>query len=173
MKNKICFIAITITNIIFISYFIIIILFNNNKNIMTIKRDSISNNHIILNESIPLGINDNENICMSIFNFINQYRTANGKNTLSWSTDLESCAKIRAKEASQLWSHTRPNGSQWYTVNESIMFGENLAKGYDTANDVVIAWEQSPAHNENLLWNDFKYVGIAEYNGYYACEFCY
>ena len=53
------------------------------------------------------------------------------------------------------------------------MFGENLSKGYDTANDVVIAWEQSPAHNENLLWNDFKYVGIAEYNGYYACEFCY
>ena len=84
---------------------------------------------------------------------------------------------VRAQEIVGTWSHTRPNGSDWYTVNSSIMYGENLAKGYSSASDCVAAWMASPTHRENVLYADFRTCGIAIYEQggawYWAEEFGY
>ena len=107
----------------------------------------------------------------------NQKRSAAGLGTLTWSNGLESAAMVRAQEIVGTWSHTRPNGSDWYTVNSSIMYGENLAKGYSSAADCVAAWMASPTHRENVLYADFKTCGIAIYekggSWYWAEEFGY
>lgn len=126
---------------------------------------------IILEEQEPSADDVMFNLPGRCFNLINSYRMMNGLLELKWSPALEKCAYTRAKEAAVCWSHERPNGKPWYTVNPNIMRGENLAMGYESAEDIVNNWIDSPTHNELLLATDFKYVAIAEYNGYYACEF--
>lgn len=107
----------------------------------------------------------------------NVQRSSAGLGSLNWSDGLESCAMVRAQEAVSTWSHTRPNGTDWYTVNSSLMYGENLAKGYSTANEAVAAWMASPTHKDNILFGGFKTCGIAIYETggmwYWAEEFGY
>lgn len=108
---------------------------------------------------------------------VNAKRAENGLSALTWSNGLESCAMVRAQEAASKFSHTRPNGRDWYTVNSELMWGENLAKGYDSAQSVVDAWMASPTHAANILAGDFATCSIAVYETdgklYFAQEFGY
>lgn len=135
------------------------------------RNDNLAGQIIILDEQTPTSDDILFNLPGQCFSLINSYRQMNGLPALKWSPALENCAAVRAEEASECWSHSRPNGKPWYTVNQRIMRGENLAMGFTTAEDIVNNWIDSPAHNELLLADDFTYVAIAEYNGYYACEF--
>lgn len=135
------------------------------------RNNKLDNQIIILDEQTPTSDDILFNLPGQCFNLINSYREMNGLPGLRWSPALEECASIRAEEASEYWSHKRPNGKPWYTVNSRIMRGENLAMGFTSAEDIVNNWINSPAHNELLLADDFTYIAIAEYDGYYACEF--
>lgn len=126
---------------------------------------------VLLEEDIPLGVAEQASVCLQALKLINDYRAEFGLGALLWNRDLEAAAAIRADEAGVCWSHTRPNGKPWYTVNPSIMYGENLGRGYDDAGSLVQAWKDSPAHNENLLYADFSYAAISYVNGVYALEF--
>lgn len=115
---------------------------------------------------------------MRAFNLVNAERSANGLSSLVWDNNLESTSAIRAEECSVSFSHTRPNGRPWYTVNSKIMGGENLAYGYYDANSAVDAWMDSPTHRENILWPEFTKVAISVYAAddgtyYWAQEFGY
>ena len=115
---------------------------------------------------------------MRAFNLVNSERLANGLQPLVWDNNLESTSAVRAKECSQNFSHTRPNGKSWYTVNSAIMGGENLAYGYYDANSAINAWMDSPTHRENILWPEFTKVAISVYVAddgtyYWAQEFGY
>ena len=70
-------------------------------------------------------------MAIDALDIVNAKRAENGLATLNWSNGLESCAMVRATEAASKFSHTRPNGKDWYTVNSELMWGENLAKGYE------------------------------------------
>lgn len=136
-------------------------------------RDEVCTELLILSPGIPLAGTPEGDLSKAILKEINSYRKSNGLTELTWSEELEDCSRVRAEEITQKWSHTRPDGSDWYTVNEDIMWGENLAKGLGTGNDIVTAWKNSPSHNENLLNADFRYVAISINGSYIACEFCY
>lgn len=114
---------------------------------------------------------------MAALDGCNAQRTAAGLGTLTWNNGLEQAAMVRAQEIVTTWSHTRPNGSEWYTVNSNLMYGENLAKGYSTADAAVAAWMASPTHKDNILFGGFKTCGIAIYEvggvWYWAEEFGY
>lgn len=114
---------------------------------------------------------------IATINEINEVREEEGLESLDFDLSLGAVAKVRAEESSEKFSHTRPDGTQWYTVNETIQFGENLAYGYDTAEDVVDAWLDSPTHRDLLLDNEFASCGIGSYEKdgttYMACEFGY
>lgn len=112
------------------------------------------------------------------FDQVNQLRAAAGLTTLTWSSDLESAARVRASEATGTFSHTRPNGSDWWTVDSRVMYGENLARAYYTAETVVDAWMASPTHKANIMKADFKTLSIAivasdDGTWYWAQEFGY
>jgi len=96
-------------------------------------------------------------------NMVNEIREDAGLDPLVWDANLESVADVRASEISENFSHTRPNGKQWYTVNSKIQGGENLAYGFDNAGDVVDAWMDSPTHRDNILYDDFAKVAISIY----------
>ncbi len=105
----------------------------------------------------------------------NAQRKNAGLTELRWNDGLEQAAMVRAQEIVTTWSHTRPNGSDWWTVNSSIMYGENLAKGYSTSDACVSAWMASPTHKANIVDPEFRTCGIAifEVGGvwYWAEEF--
>ena len=111
------------------------------------------------------------------FDKVNEIRVANGMSALTWDASLEQAAQVGAAESSTVFSHTRPDGSAWYTVNENVMYGENLAKLYNNADDVVNGWMNSAAHKANILKADYKTGAIAVYNVngqlYWAEEFGY
>ena len=126
-------------------------------------------------EAVP---SDTANAIASSLALVNAQRAAAGQTALAWNEGLVQAAQVRATEASVLFSHTRPNGQDWYTVNSDIMWGENLAMLYETGDSVVAAWMASPTHAANILNPAFTSVGVAVYktgsgDWYWAQEFAY
>ena len=102
-----------------------------------------------------------------LLKLVNDYRKENGRKALKWSSGLEKAAKKRAKEISLTTGskdpHTRPNGKPWYTVNPDLMYGENLAYGQFTAEEVFNAWKNSKEHNKTMLEPGYKIFAAALY----------
>ncbi len=116
--------------------------------------------------------------CNAVFNLMNQQRAAQGLATLAWSDALTNAAQVRANEITTSFSHTRPNGSAFWTVDSSCQYGENLAKLYQSADSVYNAWMNSPTHAANIMDSGYKTVGIAicqtgDGSWYWAQEFGY
>ena len=107
---------------------------------------------------------------------INVEREKAGLPDLQKNMDLVIAAVIRAQEQEQLFSHTRPDGSEWWTVNSAVCYGENLSKGYN-AKEVTNAWMNSPTHREVIMTN-YNTCGVGIYTApsgiiYMAAEFGY
>lgn len=85
-------------------------------------------------------------------------------------TALTAAAMKRAEELNKLFEHTRPDGSDCFTVLKeynvpfpsalSYCAGENIAYGQRTPAEVVNAWMNSPGHRANILRPEFKQIGI-------------
>lgn len=124
----------------------------------------------VIDEIIKINCSEKELEC---YNIINQYRQEKGLDILVWDDTLYEYAKIRAAETSVKWSHTRPDGISWKEMDPGTFQGENLAKGYDTAQDAVNAWIASQGHRENILRKNFTRTAIAFYNaenGWFWCQ---
>ena len=124
------------------------------------------------------GSADSQAAAQAAFDIVNAKRQEAGLSALSWNSGLEQASAVRAVEASESFSHTRPNGSDWWTVNSNLMYGENLAKGYATADSAVTAWMNSPTHKANIMDAEFTSGAIAIHvnsNGqwFWAQEFGY
>lgn len=124
------------------------------------------------------GSADSQAAAKAAFDIVNAKRQEAGLNALSWNAGLEQASAVRAVEASQSFSHTRPDGSDWWTVNSNLMYGENLAKGYATAASAVDAWIASPTHKANIMDTEFVSGAIAIHiapdgRWYWAQEFGY
>lgn len=138
----------------------------------------MDDNLVPLAESVDASSTESmKNQIQTALDATNQKRAEAGLGALTWDSGLAQCASVRAVEATESWSHVRPDGSSWYTVNSQIQYGENLAKNYQSGEDVVSGWMASPSHRENLLASDYKTIGIAVYNyggkWYWAQEFGY
>lgn len=124
------------------------------------------------------GTADSQAAAKAAFDVVNATRQQAGLGVLTWDSSLEQASAVRAVEASQSFSHTRPDGSDWWTVNSNLMYGENLAKGYATADSAVNAWMASPTHKANIMAADFTSGAIAIHvdsngNWFWAQEFGY
>ena len=117
------------------------------------------------------GINAKEKE-IEVFNLVNEEREKNGLVSLEWDSRLYDTAKIRAEEASRYWSHTRPDGTHWTVLAEELD-GENLAKGYYSAEEAFYAWMESEEHRENILRSEFTRIAVYFYeteNGWFWCQ---
>lgn len=84
---------------------------------------------------------------------------------LNQNSKLQKAADIRATEIKQTFSHTRPNGTTAYTVLGEVSisyttWGENIAYGQKTPQEVVNAWMNSPGHKANILNATFKEIAV-------------
>ena len=76
--------------------------------------------------------------------------------------ELTRAACVRAGEIARSFSHTRPDGSAWSTVSGAA-YGENIARGQNSAEKVIAAWMTSTSHRENMLRASYGSVGICAY----------
>ena len=92
-----------------------------------------------------------------ILSLVNAERSKMGLEPLTTREDLwERVAVVRAKEIKTFFSHTRPNGTDWFTAYEEAGFpdnpaAENIAFGFRTEQDVMNAWMNSSGHRANIL----------------------
>lgn len=114
-----------------------------------------------------------------IIKLVNIERTSRGLNPLYILEELEQSTAIRAQEASEEWSHTRPDSREWHTslYDTGVSFkiaGENLLEiNAIDAQEAVKAWMESPGHRENILRRNFNYTYVGIYKSgstYWYCQ---
>lgn len=110
----------------------------------------------------------------------NQERAKAGCGALTRNAQLDSAAQQHSdyQAQTQTMSHTGRGGTdpgqritaagyQWST------YGENVAYGFTTAQDVMTAWMNSPGHRANILNCNFKEIGLGlgQPNYYWTQDF--
>jgi len=88
-----------------------------------------------------------------------------GLSNLGRNQPLTQTALVRARETITYFSHTRPDGREFFTAfaenNVQYRFaGENLAAGQTTPAEVVRSWMDSPGHRENIVNGEFNNMGV-------------
>ena len=129
----------------------------------------ISKDDINEYDSITINNIQNENTYTDLINEVyeitNNYRSLVGVSSLTLDSSLVEVANIRAKELSDSFSHTRPNGSSCFTVLSELGIsygtaGENIAAGYSSSQSVMEGWRSSSGHYQNIISSKFKKIGI-------------
>ena len=97
---------------------------------------------------------------------VNEERLKYGLSSLKVDPELSHAAYIRALEITDVFSHTRPDGSKWSTVSARAK-GENLAMGYGYPEKVMAAWMTSNGHRKNIIKRSYGSIGVCvyEHNG--------
>ena len=111
------------------------------------------------------GYSDDEAIEAVIY-FVNILRSKKGLNEVVADDTLMEAAQVRAEEASEKFSHTRPDGSDCFTALDEAGWpqdthaAENLAQGQKTALQVMNAWYHSSGHKHNMLHEKNGTIGV-------------
>jgi len=109
---------------------------------------------------------------LSIQKFVdltNVSREAVGLPDLRLSAQLDAAAEAHAQDmiARHYWGHYGPNGNEtpWHFISATgytyTVAGENLARGFNSPEEITTAWLRSPEHAANLLSNRYTEVGFA------------
>lgn len=115
---------------------------------------------------------------LQFLSLINDYRADNGLRPLLLSDTLTVSSERHSKDmadygffahdtekssyypaASEPWDRMEAEGYRYNTAK-----GENLAVGYETAEEAMKAWQESPSHNEAMLDADYRVMGVARIN---------
>ena len=103
----------------------------------------------------------------SAFGLLNADRASQGLNIVTADSRLHNAARAHSRDmaSNNFFSHTGSNGSnagsriaaQGYNF---VSWGENIAAGQQTANDVISAWLNSPGHRDNMRGGSFTDAAI-------------
>jgi len=118
-----------------------------------------------------LGISTNIKV-EQLISVTNKKRQENGLSPLKLDTSLSKAAQGKANDMFEknYWAHNSPDGTTpWFFIKKEgysyVYAGENLAKGFSSATEVVDAWFASPRHRENELSSNYQDVGFAVMTG--------
>jgi len=108
----------------------------------------------------------------SLLSYTNVARASVGMPPLTANSQLATAAQNKASYMFEhnFWAHNAPDGKvPWDFMKEQgyiyVYAGENLARGYSNAQEVVDAWMNSPEHRQNLLSPNYQEVGFAVEQG--------
>ncbi len=110
----------------------------------------------------PASVSNRQDLATQVLNLMNGERAARGLSPMRMDPELTRAACVRAGEIARSFSHTRPDGSAWSTVSGAA-YGENIARGQNSAEKVIAAWMTSTRHRENMLRSSYGSVGICAY----------
>lgn len=108
----------------------------------------------------------------SILDLVNAARAGVGSSALTWDTNLEQVAQLRAAELVLTFSHTRPDGRDCFTAAGDMgtsfgtTAGENIFMSSGNASAVVAngAWTNSPGHYQNMVNSSFTSMAAASFS---------
>ena len=100
-----------------------------------------------------------------VVRLVNEQRAQNGLKALTVDINVQKAAQVRAKEQQQLFSHTRPNGTNCFTAlkENGVSYrgaGENIAMGQRSPEQVMNGWMNSEGHRKNILNAKFTNIGV-------------
>lgn len=104
------------------------------------------------------------------YSILNDKRKAQGHEELRWDQTLETYAFLRAYELAVKFSHTRPDGTEWFTTEGKLLRAENIYMGYGDPAKVMESWINNPADTDNFLSDEFTGCAISIFkdeNNYY------
>jgi len=112
-----------------------------------------------------INVVDLDEFAAEVLILTNAERTANGLGELTGDEALDEAAFTRAHELIRSFSHTRPDGREWWTINDEhgIVYraaAENVAMGQNTPQQVVADWMSSPKHRINILNGQLGRMGV-------------
>lgn len=114
--------------------------------------------------------NASDSVKNEVVRLMNQERQKAGLPLIKMDDTLNAAADVRAREISEVFSHTRPDGTLCFSILSEPKYsgiywsmGENIAAGYSSAGEVMTGWMNSPGHKANILDESFNKVGIGIY----------
>ena len=104
----------------------------------------------------------------AFLDLINDYRRNNGAGALSLNNNLGAAADYHSRDMAEknYFKHTLKNGDsaeeniRRFGYTNYVAVGENIAAGYETANDVMKAWKSSSGHDRNMRSKNYTEIGI-------------
>ena len=104
-----------------------------------------------------------------VLRLVNEEREKAGVAPLKLDSELTKAAQCRAKEITETFSHTRPNGENFRTILDemgidSSYAGENIAVGFSSPKGVMSAWMNSQGHKKNILNPNYNSLGVGFIN---------
>lgn len=92
---------------------------------------------------------------------VNAEREQKGLAPLRVTAPMRDTAHLRVVELTELYSHTRPDGTQCFTAfPKSDALGENAARGQQSPAKAMESWMASEAHRANILNPSFTQIGV-------------
>lgn len=112
-----------------------------------------------------------EAVCQEIVDLTNDLRREHGLSVLTENERLMEAAQVRAEEmaATTTYSHTRPDGRQYYTATDCPYTAENIHRiatryltqhGVELAEAAVDGWVNSETHLRNILNDRLSSIGV-------------
>lgn len=102
-----------------------------------------------------------------VFELTNAEREKNGLEPLQIDTEVSKVARDKSQDMldNQYFAHDSPTYGSPFAMMSAYgvdyrTAGENIAKGQQSAEEVVNAWMDSPGHRENILNDSFTHIGV-------------
>lgn len=118
-----------------------------------------------------LGFASNINV-EDVLKETNEERAKFNLEPLVLNQELNEAALAKAQDMfnEQYWSHVSPDGKEPWDFIKGVGYvykyaGENLARDFDSSEEMVGAWMNSPTHRENIVNSNFTQMGLAVVNG--------
>ena len=113
----------------------------------------------------------NDQFAQELLTLVNNERTKNGLSALTLGdANLKAAAEKRAQEVAKTASHTRPDGTNCFTVLGEYGVkqtgegeGENIGWGEASAQEVFDSWMASDSHRANILNPSATEMGVGYY----------
>lgn len=114
--------------------------------------------------------NADTSLASQVLQLVNSYRAQNGLNKVEYDASVKAAADKRAREIETVFSHTRPDGRDCFSVlsESGVSYrgaGENIAMGQATASEVMNDWMNSEGHRKNILNPNFTKLGVGLHKG--------
>ncbi|MBU5439262.1 hypothetical protein KQI42_14660 [Tissierella sp. MSJ-40] len=107
---------------------------------------------------------------MEVVRLVNIEREKAGLAPFTASSELSKVARVKSEDMAKnnYFSHTSPTYGDPFAMMKSFGIkyntaGENIAKGYSSAQSVVNGWMNSPGHRANILNPRFNKIGVGLY----------
>lgn len=126
-----------------------------------------------LKQNVPHVLGTTANFSINaLLELTNQERQKEGLSQLTLNQELSKAAALKAQHMflHNYWAHYSPEGTTPWEFFKQTGYdyryaGENLARGFNTSEEVVEAWMESPTHRANMLSSRYEDIGFAVLDG--------